>query len=80
MEKYDVLKKLRENGNQLRGLGVKRLGLFGSLVRGEQNSDSDIDLLVEFEKGKKTFDNFMTVSFFWKTYLGRGLSSLPGNP
>jgi len=28
--------------------GVERIGLFGSVVRGEQHPDSDIDLLVEF--------------------------------
>jgi predicted nucleotidyltransferase len=31
---------------------VRRLGLFGSAARGELTSDSDIDLLVEFETGK----------------------------
>ena len=39
----DILKKYE----------VKRASLFGSLVRGEMNSKSDIDLLVEF-KGKKS--------------------------
>ncbi len=28
---------------------IVRIGLFGSYARGEQNLDSDIDLLVEFE-------------------------------
>jgi len=28
---------------------IIRIGLFGSYARGEQNIDSDIDLLVEFE-------------------------------
>ena len=30
--------------------GVKRIGLFGSFARGTQERDSDIDLLVEFER------------------------------
>lgn len=30
--------------------GVKRIALFGSVVRGEETSDSDIDLLVKFKK------------------------------
>jgi len=30
--------------------GVKRVGLFGSIVRGEQTPESDIDVLVEFER------------------------------
>lgn len=29
--------------------GVKRAGLFGSLVRGEAKAESDVDLLVDFE-------------------------------
>jgi hypothetical protein len=30
---------------------IKKLSVFGSLVRGELGPDSDIDLLVEFEQG-----------------------------
>ena len=29
---------------------VRRIALFGSFVRGEQNKKSDVDLLVEFEE------------------------------
>ncbi len=32
--------------------GIRRLGLFGSALRGELRPDSDIDLLVEFEPGR----------------------------
>ncbi len=32
--------------------GVRRLGLFGSALRGDLRPDSDIDLLVEFEPGR----------------------------
>lgn len=28
---------------------IKKIGVFGSIARGEQNSRSDIDLIVEFE-------------------------------
>ncbi len=30
--------------------GVKRIGLFGSIAKGDQKGSSDIDVLVEFEK------------------------------
>ena len=30
--------------------GVKRIGIFGSYAKGLQQDDSDIDILVEFEK------------------------------
>jgi predicted nucleotidyltransferase len=32
---------------------IRRLSLFGSTLRGTSTQDSDIDLLVEFEPGKK---------------------------
>lgn len=35
---------------------AKEIGLFGSFARGEQNANSDIDLLVEFEEGADLFD------------------------
>jgi len=62
---------LRRNGARLRALGVSRIGLFGSFAREEQAPDSDIDLLVEFAPGKKTFDNFMALSFYLEDLLGR---------
>ncbi len=31
---------------------IRRISLFGSVLRGEERPDSDIDLLVEFEPGK----------------------------
>lgn len=40
----------------LRKYGVKRASLFGSLVRGEMDEKSDIDILVEFE-GRKSLLN-----------------------
>jgi uncharacterized protein len=67
--KQDILRILDQNGSDLRALGVKRIGLFGSFVRGEQRSDSDIDLLVEFDAGRKTFDAFMELSFFLEEVL-----------
>jgi predicted nucleotidyltransferase len=33
---------------------VRRLGIFGSAARGEATESSDVDLLVEFEKGAET--------------------------
>jgi uncharacterized protein len=47
---------------EIRALGVHRLALFGSVVRDEARSDSDVDLLVEFLPGEKSFDRFMQLS------------------
>lgn len=59
-----VLKRIEENKETVRKFGVKRIGLFGSYARGEQQKGSDIDILVEFETGRKTFDNYMDLKFF----------------
>jgi predicted nucleotidyltransferase len=32
--------------------GVRKIGLFGSYARGEERTDSDLDVLVEFDKRK----------------------------
>lgn len=45
-------------------LVLKRIGLSRSYVRSEQQYESDIDVLVGFEGGRKTFDNYMDLKFF----------------
>jgi predicted nucleotidyltransferase len=69
--KDDVLDRLREQESRLRSLGVKRLGLFGSFVREEQAPSSDVDVLLEFEPGRKSFDNFMKIAFLLEAVLER---------
>lgn len=59
-----LLAKLEEHRVTIKKYGVKKIGLFGSYLRNEQKSNSDIDILVEFEKGKITFDNYMDLKFF----------------
>jgi predicted nucleotidyltransferase len=61
--KDGILKALQDNRDALRALGVTRLALFGSFARGEQTPTSDVDALVEFEPGQKTFDHFIQLSF-----------------
>ncbi len=67
--KQDILAALEQNRSRLIALGVRKIGLFGSFVSGKQQPDSDIDLLVEFEPGQKTFDTFMELSFFLEEVL-----------
>lgn len=51
--------------------GVKRIGIFGSFARGEEKDGSDIDVLVDFNEGAKTFDHFMDLKFFLEDLFGR---------
>ncbi len=69
--KQELLSRLQEQSHHLRSLGVKRLGLFGPFVREQQNVDSDIDFLVEFDPGEKTFEHFMQLAFFLEDLLDR---------
>lgn len=69
--KQDVIKLLATNQDKLAKFGVSRLGLFGSFVRNAANNESDIDILVLFEASRKSFDNFMDLSFFLEDLLER---------
>ena len=51
--------------------GVKKIGIFGSYARSEARESSDIDVLVEFESGCKTFDNFMDLKFYLEDVFSR---------
>lgn len=61
---------------EIRALGVARLALFGSVLRGEARPDSDVDLLVQFSPGAKTFDRFLALSELLEARLGRRVELL----
>lgn len=46
MDRATVLDRLNSSKSQLRALGLKRLSLFGSVARGDDNAASDVDLAV----------------------------------
>ncbi len=64
LTKGRIFSLLEKNQTRLRDFGVTKLGLFGSFARNEENRDSDIDVLVEFDQGRKTFDGFIQLAFF----------------
>ncbi len=52
-----AIAKIREQvADVMRRRGVVRAGVFGSVARGEADTASDIDFLVEFEKGRSLLD------------------------
>ena len=59
--KENILAVLKTNKPELSKYGVSNVGLFGSYLRNEQSAKSDIDLLIDFDPEKETFDNFMAV-------------------
>lgn len=71
LTKAQVVERLAPARDQIRALGVRRVALFGSVVRGQARADSDVDLLVEFDPDKKTLRSFMSLAFLLEELLGR---------
>ncbi|WP_298683517.1 nucleotidyltransferase family protein [uncultured Methanomethylovorans sp.] len=68
----DALGTLREHESVLvERFGVKKVGVFGSFAKGEERRDSDVDILVEFKEGQKTFGNYMELKFYLEELFGR---------
>lgn len=58
IESHGGLVQLKD---KLSPYGVIKLGLFGSTVREENTPQSNIDILIDFQPEKETFQNFMAV-------------------
>lgn len=71
LTREEAIHRLTAAESEIRGLGVERLALFGSVVRGEARPDSDVDILVRFSPGAKTFDRFLALSDLLEEKLDR---------
>ncbi|HWF58835.1 MAG TPA: nucleotidyltransferase family protein [Nitrospira sp.] len=70
MSKEQILSLLAGRREDMRTkFGVKALGVFGSAARDEMRSDSDVDILVDFQ-GVATFDKYMDLKAYLETLLG----------
>lgn len=65
-----ILSMLNAQADDLRQMGVIRIGVFGSHVRGEADPASDIDILVELRE-MSFFNGFMRVKLYLEELLGR---------
>jgi predicted nucleotidyltransferase len=53
MNKEEVINKLRAHEPELKAAGIVRLALFGSVARGDNSPESDVDLLADFDETKR---------------------------
>ena len=53
MDKRYVIETLRAHESELKTAGIVHLRLFGSLARDESSSDSDVDLMADFDGSKR---------------------------
>lgn len=71
-DKASLLNLLHKNSSRIKSYGVSKLGLFGSFARDSNiSTNSDVDLLVEFEISKKNFDNLVDLGSFLEELLNR---------
>ncbi len=56
-----------------RRYGVRRLSVFGSSLRGEEGPGSDVDVLVEFEKGRHVGLRFISLQDELTALFGRAV-------
>jgi predicted nucleotidyltransferase len=66
----EIFQRLQERQEEMRELfTVRRLGLFGSYLRGNESEKSDIDLIVELSE--PTFDHYMDLKFYLEALFER---------
>jgi predicted nucleotidyltransferase len=70
LTRTDVEAHVTAARNDILQLGVQRLALFGSVQRNEARGDSDVDILVEFVPGQKTFDHLLALAELLEGKLG----------
>jgi predicted nucleotidyltransferase len=65
-----VLEQLKNKAGELKqNFTVSSIGIFGSLARNESDSESDVDILVDFIE--PTFDHYMDLKFYLEKLFGR---------
>jgi len=70
LTRTEVETRIAANQTEIFRLGVQRLALFGSVQRNETRKDSDVDVLVEFASGQKTFDHLRALGELLEDALG----------
>lgn len=70
LAKDEIIKRIEQNGEEVRKFGVKKLTLIGSFARDEAKENSDIDFLVEFVEGRGLFDDFVHLKQFLEDLFG----------
>jgi hypothetical protein len=71
MRRQDLINSIRRYETELRSLGVASLAVFGSVGRDEAGAESDVDLLVEFDRPIGLFQ-FYRVQEYLEGLLGTG--------
>ena len=70
--KSEVLTKLEVYLPEIQSrFGIESLGIFGSVSRGEDTPESDIDILYKFKPGIKTYHALLDLGDYLEELFGR---------
>lgn len=70
--RHGVLSLLKTNSDTIKKqFHVQRIGIYGSVIRGEERDDSDVDILVDFECGYSTLKNYMSLRRYMQALFSR---------
>ena len=72
----EILSVLETNKAKISKFGVKEIGIFGSYARGDQTPQSDIDIIVKFRDGEKSYKSFINLSFFLEELFNKRIDLL----
>jgi len=68
--KRKIIIEIEKRRSGLKARGVRKIGLFGSYLKGTQKRGSDIDLVVTFDK-KNLGENYFKVLFYLENLFKR---------
>ena len=69
-----IIQKLQSHRRQIKRFGVTQLGLFGSAARGDMRKNSDVDIVVKFDK--TTYKRYLNLKAFLENILDRDVDLL----
>ncbi|SHJ58998.1 hypothetical protein SAMN02745975_02414 [Geosporobacter subterraneus DSM 17957] len=67
----EIIEILNNNMKNTEKFFVSKLALFGSFARNQETDNSDVYILVRFEDGHETFDNYMNLKFYLEELFDR---------
>lgn len=73
-DKRQIFELIDNNKRAFGSFGASRVGLFGSFVRGDQIGNSDVDLLIDFKPGQKSYRNLLGTAELAEGLMGRRVS------
>ena len=71
LTKTRIIKELESRTQELKMVGIKKIGLFGSFARREEHKRSDVDFVITLNH--KTFNAYMDLKFFLEKMFKRNV-------